>query len=44
MNDDRQKQIGASAFMTKRGQGSEPDDIPEAEQLELVDPISIRLT
>ncbi len=32
-----QKQIGASAFMTKRGQGIEPDDIPEAEQLELVD-------
>jgi formylmethanofuran dehydrogenase subunit E len=32
-----QKQIGASAFMTKRGQGIEPDDIPEAEALELVD-------
>jgi formylmethanofuran dehydrogenase subunit E len=32
-----QKQIAASAFMTKRGQGIEPDDIPEAEQLELVD-------
>ena len=31
-----QKQIGASAFMVKRGQGIEPDDIPEAEQLELV--------
>ncbi len=30
------KQIGASAFMVKRGQGIEPDDIPEAEQLELV--------
>lgn len=32
-----QKQIGASAFMTKRGQGIEPDAIPEAEALELVD-------
>ena len=32
-----QKQIGASAFMTKRGQGIMPDDIPEAEQMELVD-------
>jgi formylmethanofuran dehydrogenase subunit E len=32
-----QKQIAASAFMTKRGQGIEPDDIPEAEQMELVD-------
>ncbi len=32
-----QKQIGASAFMTKRGQGIEPDAIPAAEALELVD-------
>jgi len=32
-----QKQIGESAFMTKRGQGIEPDDIPESEQMELVD-------
>ena len=32
-----QKRIGESAFMVKRGQGIEPDDIPEAEQLELVD-------
>ncbi|WP_295393235.1 FmdE family protein [uncultured Thiodictyon sp.] len=32
-----QKQIAASAFMTKRGQGIEPDAIPEAEALELVD-------
>jgi formylmethanofuran dehydrogenase subunit E len=32
-----QRRIGASAFMVKRGQGIEPDDIPEAEQLELVD-------
>jgi formylmethanofuran dehydrogenase subunit E len=32
-----QKQIGESAFMTKRGQGIEPDDIPENEQMELVD-------
>jgi len=32
-----QKQIGVSAFMTKRGQGIMPDDIPEAEQMELVD-------
>jgi len=32
-----QKQIGASAFMIKRGQGIEPDQIPEAEQMELVD-------
>jgi formylmethanofuran dehydrogenase subunit E len=32
-----QRQIGASAFMIKRGQGIEPDDIPEAEQMELVD-------
>ena len=31
-----QKQIGASAFMVKRGQGIEPDQIPEGEQLELV--------
>jgi formylmethanofuran dehydrogenase subunit E len=31
------KQIAASPFMVKRGQGTEPDDIPEAEQLELVD-------
>ncbi|MGC1952429.1 MAG: FmdE family protein [Gammaproteobacteria bacterium] len=31
-----QKQIGASAFMTKRGQGIEPDAIPEPEQMELV--------
>lgn len=32
-----QKRIGESAFMVKRGQGIEPDDIPEAEQMELVD-------
>jgi len=32
-----QKRIGESAFMVKRGQGIEPDDIPEVEQLELVD-------
>jgi formylmethanofuran dehydrogenase subunit E len=32
-----QKQIAASAFMTKRGQGIGPDEIPEAEQMELVD-------
>lgn len=32
-----QKQIGASAFMIKRGEGIEPDEIPEAEQMELVD-------
>lgn len=32
-----QKQIGESAFMVKRGQGMEPDQIPEAEQMELVD-------
>jgi formylmethanofuran dehydrogenase subunit E len=32
-----QKRIGESAFMVKRGQGIEPDEIPEAEQLELVD-------
>ena len=31
-----QKQIGASAFMTKRGQGIEQDAIPEPEQMELV--------
>lgn len=30
------KQIAASPFMVKRGQGIEPDQIPEAEQLELV--------
>ena len=27
------KRIAASPFMVKRGQGLEPDDIPEAEQL-----------
>jgi formylmethanofuran dehydrogenase subunit E len=32
-----QKRIAESAFMAKRGQGIEPDDIPEAEQMELVD-------
>jgi formylmethanofuran dehydrogenase subunit E len=32
-----QKRIAASAFMTKRGQGIEPDDIPESEQMEVVD-------
>jgi formylmethanofuran dehydrogenase subunit E len=32
-----QKRIGESPFMVKRGQGIEPDDIPEAEQMELVD-------
>ena len=32
-----QKAIGDSAFMVKRGQGIEPDEIPEIEQLELVD-------
>lgn len=32
-----QKRIGESAFMIKRGQGMEPDEIPEAEQMELVD-------
>lgn len=32
-----QKQIGASAFMIKRGEGMEPDEIPEPEQMELVD-------
>lgn len=31
------KQIAASPFMVKRGQGIEPDQIPEAEQMELVD-------
>lgn len=30
------KQISESPFMVKRGQGMEPDQIPEAEQLELV--------
>ena len=32
-----QQRIGESAFMVKRGQGIEPDEIPEAEQMELVD-------
>jgi len=32
-----QKRIGESPFMVKRGQGIEPDGIPEAEQMELVD-------
>ncbi len=32
-----QKRIGESAFMVKRGQGMEPDEIPEAEQMELVE-------
>lgn len=32
-----QPQIAESAFMTKRGQGIPPDEIPEAEQMELVD-------
>lgn len=32
-----QKRISESPFMVKRGQGIEPDDIPEAEQMELVD-------
>jgi formylmethanofuran dehydrogenase subunit E len=32
-----QKAIAESAFMSKRGQGIEPDDIPEVEQMELVD-------
>lgn len=32
-----QKRIGESAFMVKRGLGQEPDQIPEAEQMELVD-------
>lgn len=31
-----QKRIAESAFMVKRGQGIEPDQIPEPEQLELV--------
>jgi len=31
-----QKQIAESAFMRKRGMGIQPDDIPEAEQMELV--------
>lgn len=31
-----QKRISESAFMAKRGQGIEPDDIPEDEQMELV--------
>lgn len=31
------KQISESAFVVKRGQGIEPDQIPEAEQMELVD-------
>ena len=31
-----QKRIGESEFMVKRGQGLEPDAIPEAEQMELV--------
>jgi formylmethanofuran dehydrogenase subunit E len=31
------KQISASPFMVKRGLGQEPDQIPEAEQMELVD-------
>jgi hypothetical protein len=30
------KRTAASPFMVKRGQGLEPDDIPEAERLELV--------
>lgn len=32
-----QKQIAESAFMTKRGLGIMPDDIPEEEQMEMVD-------
>lgn len=32
-----QKRISGSAFMTKRGLGIMPDDIPEAEQMEVVD-------
>ena len=32
-----QKAIAESAFMVKRGQGIEPDEIPEVEQMELVD-------
>jgi len=31
-----QKQIAESAFMRKRGMGIQPDDIPEEEQMELV--------
>jgi len=31
-----QKQIGASAFMRQRAAGYQPDDIPEADQMELV--------
>jgi formylmethanofuran dehydrogenase subunit E len=31
------KKIGESAFRVKRGQGIEPDEIPESEQMELVD-------
>ena len=31
-----QKQIAESTFMIKRGQGIEPDDIPEREQMEVV--------
>jgi formylmethanofuran dehydrogenase subunit E len=31
------RRISESAFMVKRGQGIEPDHIPEAEQMELVD-------
>lgn len=32
-----QKKIAESPFMVKRSQGIEPDDIPEVEQMELVD-------
>jgi formylmethanofuran dehydrogenase subunit E len=32
-----QKEIAESAFMVKRGQGVEPDEIPESEQMEVVD-------
>ena len=32
-----QKAIAESPFMSKRDQGIEPDDIPESEQMELVD-------
>jgi len=32
-----QKQIAASAFMQQRAAGYQPDDIPEADQMELVD-------
>ncbi len=32
-----QKKIAESPFMVKRSQGIEPDDIPEIEQMELVD-------